>query len=38
LTPDTHPMHTHLVQFQIGKRMEFNAEQYLADWTALNGG
>jgi FtsP/CotA-like multicopper oxidase with cupredoxin domain len=37
LTPDTHPMHLHLVQFQIVKRMEFDAEKYLADWTALNG-
>jgi spore coat protein A, manganese oxidase len=38
LTPDTHPMHIHLVQFQLVKRIPFDAAQYKIDWLALNGG
>jgi spore coat protein A len=38
LTPDTHPMHLHLVQFQLVKRIPFDAAQYKIDWLALNGG
>ena len=36
LTPDTHPMHLHLVQFQLVKRIPFNATAYATDWIALN--
>ena len=37
LTPDTHPIHLHLTQFQLVKRIPFNADQYKADWIAQNG-
>ncbi len=37
LTGDTHPMHFHLVQFQVVDRQAFDAVAYEADWTALNG-
>ncbi|HEY6007471.1 MAG TPA: multicopper oxidase domain-containing protein, partial [Geobacteraceae bacterium] len=33
LTVDTHPMHTHLAQFQILNRQNFNP-QYITDWEA----
>ncbi len=36
-TMDTHPIHTHLVQFQLLYRVPFDAVQYEADWVALNG-
>ncbi|KAI9019650.1 bilirubin oxidase [Hyaloraphidium curvatum] len=35
-TQDTHPMHIHLVQFQIASRQKFRAEDYLKDWQRLN--
>jgi spore coat protein A len=38
LTPDTHPMHLHLVQFQLVKRIPFDATQYKADWITANKG
>ena len=37
LTADTHPIHLHLVQFQVVSRQAFQASKYLKDWTALNG-
>jgi len=36
LTGDTHPIHLHLVQFQIVSRQKFDAAKYNADWLALN--
>ena len=36
-TADTHPIHTHLTQFQLVKRIPFDAAQYELDWTNLNG-
>ena len=37
-TGDTHPIHLHLVQFQIVYRQKFNVAKYTADWIAVNGG
>lgn len=37
MTADTHPMHWHLVQFQVVSRQAFSVKQYTKDWTALNG-
>jgi FtsP/CotA-like multicopper oxidase with cupredoxin domain len=36
-TMDTHPIHLHLVQFQVVKRQSFNIPSYLKEWTQLNG-
>jgi len=36
-TADTHPIHLHLVQFQLVYRQQFFASKYVKDWTALNG-
>lgn len=36
-TADTHPIHTHLTQFQVVGRIPFNTTAYEADWIALNG-
>jgi spore coat protein A len=36
-TDSAHPMHLHLVQFQIVSRQTFDDTTYMADWTALNG-
>jgi FtsP/CotA-like multicopper oxidase with cupredoxin domain len=36
-TDSAHPIHLHLVQFQIVGRQTFNDTGYLTDWTALNG-
>jgi len=36
-TADTHPIHLHLVQFQLVSRQTFNAKKYDAAWLALNG-
>ncbi len=36
-TMDTHPIHTHLTQFQVVYRIPFDAMQYEMDWKALNG-
>ena len=32
LTVDAHPMHTHLVSFQVVNRQQFDVEAYTADW------
>jgi spore coat protein A len=37
LTMDAHPMHLHLVQFQVVSRQSINVAKYTADWLALNG-
>jgi len=37
-TGDSHPIHLHLVQFQIVYRQSFNVAKYSADWIAVNGG
>jgi spore coat protein A len=34
LTPDGHPMHMHLVKFQVLNRQPFNGEQFWADYSA----
>jgi FtsP/CotA-like multicopper oxidase with cupredoxin domain len=36
-TQDAHPIHLHLVQFQLVQRQTFNSTAYMADWAALNG-
>jgi len=36
-TADAHPIHLHLVQFQVVSRQPFQANKYLTDWTKLNG-
>ena len=36
-TADAHPMHWHLVQFQLVSRQPFDDVGYLANWIALNG-
>jgi len=35
-TEDTHPIHLHLVQFQLVYRQWIGAEEYWADWMELN--
>jgi spore coat protein A, manganese oxidase len=37
LTMDAHPIHLHLVQFQVVSRQSINVAKYTADWLALNG-
>jgi len=37
LTPDAHPIHIHLVQWQLVSRQTFDVARYKADWLALNG-
>lgn len=37
LTADTHPIHLHLVQFQLVSRQSFQVKKYSTDWTAING-
>lgn len=37
LTMDAHPIHLHLVQFQVVNRQDFLVDNYTADWLALNG-
>jgi FtsP/CotA-like multicopper oxidase with cupredoxin domain len=34
---DTHPIHLHLVQFQIVSRQKFDIAAYLSEWSRLNG-
>ena len=34
LTPDAHPMHVHLVKFQVLNRQSFDGEQFWADYSA----
>jgi FtsP/CotA-like multicopper oxidase with cupredoxin domain len=36
-TIDAHPIHVHLVQFQVVRRQQFNITAYMAEWTNLNG-
>jgi FtsP/CotA-like multicopper oxidase with cupredoxin domain len=36
-TIDAHPIHVHLVQFQVIRRQAFNVAAYKAEWTRLNG-
>lgn len=38
MTADTHPIHLHLVQFQLQNRQAFDVARYTADWNNLNGG
>lgn len=35
-TGDTHPIHLHLVMFQVVSRQAYDQEKYYADWLALN--
>ena len=37
-TMDTHPIHLHLVQFQLVSRQRMDVMQYEQDWMMLNGG
>ena len=37
VTRATHPIHVHLIQFQVVNRQHFDSERYLADWLSLNG-
>jgi FtsP/CotA-like multicopper oxidase with cupredoxin domain len=37
LTGDAHPIHIHLVQWQLVSRQAFDVDRYTADWIALNG-
>ncbi len=36
-TADTHPIHLHLVQFQVVSRQRFNVNAYMTAWMAANG-
>ena len=36
-TADTHPIHLHLVQFQLVQRQAFDRDAYYADWLTTNG-
>ena len=38
LTADMHPMHIHLIQFQVIGYQPFDVARYRTDWLALNGG
>ncbi|MDF2907909.1 MAG: putative multicopper oxidase [Herbinix sp.] len=37
LTMDTHPIHLHLVQFQLLNREDFDAAGYMQEWERVNG-
>jgi len=37
MTGDTHPIHTHLVQFQLVSRQAMDTDAYQTDWLELNG-
>jgi FtsP/CotA-like multicopper oxidase with cupredoxin domain len=37
-TADTHPIHLHLVQFQLVSRQRFDVNGYIAEWSMLNMG
>ena len=37
LTPDQHPMHIHLVNFQVIGRFDFNTANYKSAWEKKNG-
>jgi FtsP/CotA-like multicopper oxidase with cupredoxin domain len=34
---DPHPIHLHLIQFQLVQRQAFNGSAYMNDWASLNG-
>lgn len=36
LTMDAHPIHLHLIQFQIVSRQKFEVDKYTTDWLQLN--
>ena len=36
-TMDAHPIHIHLIQFQLVKRQALDGTSYMQDWLALNG-
>ncbi len=36
-TMDSHPIHLHLVQFQLVERQTLASSEYLAEWASLNG-
>jgi len=36
-TADTHPIHLHLVQFQVISRQPFQTKKYMTDWMMING-
>jgi hypothetical protein len=36
LTMDAHPMHSHLVQFQLVSRQKFNMKKYMQDYMMMN--
>jgi len=38
LTEDTHPIHLHLVQFQVLNRQAFDSDKYMEDWMNINQG
>lgn len=38
LTPDTHPIHFHLINMQKIRQYKFNADAYLTDYLATNNG
>lgn len=38
ISEDEHPMHIHLVNFQVIGRFDFDVAKYQNDWWALNGG
>jgi spore coat protein A, manganese oxidase len=37
LTPDAHPIHIHLVQWQVVSRQKFDVAGYTAKWLEING-
>lgn len=37
MTEDTHPIHLHLVQFQLISRQSYRGEEYKKEWTSING-
>ena len=37
MTPGAHPIHIHLIQFQVISRQNYNAEEYLKEWEKANG-
>jgi spore coat protein A len=36
LTPDAHPIHLHLVMFQVESRQDFDVAKYTSDWLTVN--
>jgi FtsP/CotA-like multicopper oxidase with cupredoxin domain len=37
LTPDGHPIHIHILNFQVVGRFAFNVDKYRDDWVKKNG-